>query len=90
MSPPHTITVNKGEWPYAAAESTKGFDLSVVSEVNRAVRGRRPRLGCLRFCDVNPVNPDHLLIIPKIHGVGLADLDGRGRPGAGIGPGPAA
>jgi diadenosine tetraphosphate (Ap4A) HIT family hydrolase len=24
---------------------------------------------------VNPVNPGHLLIIPKIHSVGLADLD---------------
>jgi histidine triad (HIT) family protein len=23
---------------------------------------------------VNPVNPGHVLIIPKIHGVGLADL----------------
>lgn len=29
----------------------------------------------LAFCDVNPVNPGHLLIIPKIHSVGLADLD---------------
>jgi histidine triad (HIT) family protein len=29
----------------------------------------------LVFCDVNPVNPGHLLIIPKIHSVGLADLD---------------
>ena len=24
----------------------------------------------LAFCDVNPVNPGHVLIIPKIHGVG--------------------
>ena len=29
----------------------------------------------LAFCDVNPVNAGHLLIIPKIHSVGLADLD---------------
>jgi diadenosine tetraphosphate (Ap4A) HIT family hydrolase len=29
----------------------------------------------LAFCDLNPVNPGHLLIIPKIHRVGLADLD---------------
>ena len=29
----------------------------------------------LAFCDVNPVNPGHLLIIPKIHRVGLVDLD---------------
>jgi diadenosine tetraphosphate (Ap4A) HIT family hydrolase len=29
----------------------------------------------LAFCDVNPVNPGHLLIVPKIHSVGLADLD---------------
>lgn len=29
----------------------------------------------LAFCDVNPVNPGHVLIIPKAHGVGLADLD---------------
>ncbi|MGH3902386.1 MAG: HIT family protein [Pseudonocardiaceae bacterium] len=29
----------------------------------------------LAFCDLNPVNPGHVLIIPKAHGVGLADLD---------------
>lgn len=29
----------------------------------------------LAFCDLNPVNPGHLLIIPKQHGVALADLD---------------
>jgi histidine triad (HIT) family protein len=29
----------------------------------------------LAFCDVNPVNPGHLLIIPKIHKVSLVDLD---------------
>ena len=29
----------------------------------------------LAFCDLNPVNPGHLLIIPKVHGVGLVDLD---------------
>lgn len=29
----------------------------------------------LAFCDLNPVNPGHVLIIPKTHGVGLADLD---------------
>jgi diadenosine tetraphosphate (Ap4A) HIT family hydrolase len=29
----------------------------------------------LAFCDVNPVNPGHVLIIPKVHGVELADLD---------------
>lgn len=28
----------------------------------------------LAFCDLNPVNPGHVLIIPKIHCVGLADL----------------
>jgi hypothetical protein len=40
LSPPHTITVNKNEWSYAAAESTNDPDLSVVSEVNRAVGAR--------------------------------------------------
>lgn len=40
-------------------------DASVVYEDDRL----------LAFCDVNPVNPGHVLIIPKIHGVGLADLD---------------
>lgn len=39
MNPPHTITVNKSERSYPAAESTKDPDLSVVCEVNRAVRG---------------------------------------------------
>jgi diadenosine tetraphosphate (Ap4A) HIT family hydrolase len=29
----------------------------------------------LAFCDINPVNPGHLLIIPKVHRVGLLDLD---------------
>ncbi len=29
----------------------------------------------LAFCDLNPVNPGHVLIIPKAHGVGLADLN---------------
>jgi|GraSoiStandDraft_30_1057271.scaffolds.fasta_scaffold336187_2 histidine triad (HIT) family protein len=40
-------------------------DASVVYEDDRL----------LAFCDVNPVNPGHLLIIPKIHRVGLVDLD---------------
>ncbi len=40
-------------------------DASVVYEDDRL----------LAFCDLNPVNPGHLLIIPKIHGVGLAGLD---------------
>lgn len=40
-------------------------DASVVYEDDRL----------LAFCDVNPVNPGHLLIIPKIHSVGLVDLD---------------
>jgi histidine triad (HIT) family protein len=29
----------------------------------------------LAFCDSSPVNPGHLLIIPKVHGVGLVDLN---------------
>ena len=29
----------------------------------------------LAFCDLNPVNPGHVLIIPKAHGVGLAHVD---------------
>ncbi|MCA1693904.1 MAG: HIT family protein [Actinobacteria bacterium] len=29
----------------------------------------------LAFCDLNPVNPGHLLITPKVHGVGLVDLE---------------
>jgi histidine triad (HIT) family protein len=29
----------------------------------------------LAFCDLNPVNPGHLLITPRAHGVGLVDLD---------------
>jgi histidine triad (HIT) family protein len=40
-------------------------DASVVYEDDRL----------LAFCDLNPVNPGHLLIIPKIHSVGLVDLD---------------
>jgi len=28
----------------------------------------------LAFCDLNPVNPGHLLVIPKRHSTGLADL----------------
>jgi histidine triad (HIT) family protein len=40
-------------------------DASVVYEDDRL----------LAFCDVNPVNPGHLLIIPKTHSVGLVDLD---------------
>lgn len=40
-------------------------DASVVYEDERL----------LAFCDLNPVNLGHLLIIPKIHSVGLADLD---------------
>ena len=28
----------------------------------------------LAFCDLNPVNPGHLLVIPKTHGTGLAEL----------------
>jgi diadenosine tetraphosphate (Ap4A) HIT family hydrolase len=27
------------------------------------------------FCDLNPVNPGHLLVVPKTHCAGLADLD---------------
>lgn len=40
-------------------------DASVVYEDDRV----------LAFCDINPVNPGHLLIIPKVHRVGLVDLD---------------
>ncbi len=40
-------------------------DASVVYEDDRL----------LAFCDLNPVNPGHLLIIPKIHRAGLVDLD---------------
>jgi histidine triad (HIT) family protein len=40
-------------------------DASIVYEDDRL----------LAFCDLNPVNPGHLLIIPKIHGAGLVDLD---------------
>ncbi len=40
-------------------------DVSVVYEDDRL----------LAFCDVNPVNPGHVLIIPKTHCVGLADLE---------------
>ena len=40
-------------------------DASVVYEDDRL----------LAFCDVNPVNPGHVLIIPKTHCVGLADLE---------------
>ncbi|MDT7595008.1 MAG: histidine triad family protein [Pseudonocardiales bacterium] len=29
----------------------------------------------LAFCDLNPVNPGHLLVVPKVHSVGLAGLD---------------
>jgi diadenosine tetraphosphate (Ap4A) HIT family hydrolase len=29
----------------------------------------------LAFCDLNPVNPGHLLVVPKHHSAGLADLD---------------
>jgi diadenosine tetraphosphate (Ap4A) HIT family hydrolase len=29
----------------------------------------------LAFCDLNPVNPGHLLVVPKQHRSGLADLD---------------
>lgn len=29
----------------------------------------------LAFCDLNPVNPGHLLVVPKQHSTGLADLD---------------
>ncbi len=29
----------------------------------------------LAFCDIQPVNPGHLLVIPLRHAVGLADLD---------------
>jgi histidine triad (HIT) family protein len=39
-------------------------DASVVYEDDRL----------LAFCDLNPVNPGHLLIIPKAHGMGLVDL----------------
>jgi len=40
-------------------------DASVVYEDDRL----------LAFCDLNPVNPGHVLIIPKTHCVGLADLE---------------
>jgi histidine triad (HIT) family protein len=40
-------------------------DASVVYEDDRL----------LAFCDLNPVNPGHLLITPKAHAVGLVDLD---------------
>src|SRR5581483_6840573 len=40
-------------------------DASVVYEDDRL----------LAFCDLNPVNPGHLLIIPKIQRAGLVDLD---------------
>ena len=40
-------------------------DASVVYEDDRL----------LTFCDLNPVNPGHVLIIPKTHCVGLADLE---------------
>ncbi len=40
-------------------------DASVVYEDDRL----------LAFCDLNPVNPGHLLITPKVHCVGLIDLD---------------
>jgi histidine triad (HIT) family protein len=40
-------------------------DASVVYEDDRL----------LAFCDLNPVNPGHLLITPKVHVVGLVDLD---------------
>jgi len=39
-------------------------DASVVYEDDRL----------LAFCDLSPVNPGHLLIIPKVHGVGLVNL----------------
>lgn len=29
----------------------------------------------LAFCDLFPINPGHLLVIPRRHAVGLADLD---------------
>lgn len=29
----------------------------------------------LAFMDLMPVNPGHLLVIPRVHAVGLADLD---------------
>jgi histidine triad (HIT) family protein len=40
-------------------------DASIVYEDDRL----------LAFCDINPVNPGHLLIIPKVHRMGLVDLD---------------
>jgi histidine triad (HIT) family protein len=40
-------------------------DASVVYEDDRLIA----------FCDLNPVNPGHLLITPKVHVVGLVDLD---------------
>jgi histidine triad (HIT) family protein len=40
-------------------------DASVVYEDDRL----------LAFCDLNPVNPGHLLITPKVHVAGLVDLD---------------
>lgn len=40
-------------------------DASVVYEDDRL----------LAFCDLNPVNPGHLLITPRAHAVGLVDLD---------------
>lgn len=29
----------------------------------------------LAFCDLHPVNPGHLLVVPKAHSTGLTDLD---------------
>jgi diadenosine tetraphosphate (Ap4A) HIT family hydrolase len=29
----------------------------------------------IAFCDLFPVNPGHLLVVPKVHAVGLGDLD---------------
>jgi histidine triad (HIT) family protein len=34
--------------------------------------------GVLAFLDINPVTPGHLLVIPKRHARGLADLDEEG------------
>jgi len=30
---------------------------------------------CLAFMDIRPVNPGHLLLVPRVHAASLADLD---------------
>jgi len=45
----------------------------VVGSAEASIAHEDERL--LAFCDLNPVNPGHLLVIPKVHGAGLADLE---------------